>query len=255
MKLTSLYQEGSSLLHRLDPMTKIMYIGAALLMTVLLSSLEASLMIAVFSLLLLFSAGVLRKTLPLIGLSSMILVTTVVIQGLFFHANETLFFKIGPLDFYREGLVFALEICIRVLNILCAFAVLVLTSKPSDLVESLVRRGLSPRLGYVLLSVLQIIPQMMGTLQTITDAQRSRGLETEGRLTVRLKAFIPLLGPVVMNALNNTKERALALEVRGFNAKHPKTFLNEQRSSRWDLPAQIAMFFSLVFAGIWRWIL
>lgn len=254
MKIASLYQEGSSFLHQLDPMTKIIYIAAALLMTALLTSLKASLLVALFSLILLASAGVLRKTLPLIGLSAMILVTTVIIQGLFFHANKTLYLQIGPLAFYEEGLLFSMEICIRVLNILCAFAVLVLTSKPSDLVESLVRRGLSPRLGYVLLSVLQIIPQMMGTVQTISDAQRSRGLETEGKLSVRLRAFIPLLGPVVMNALNNTKERSLALEVRGFNAKHQKTFLNEQRRSKWDLPAQVTMLISLMAASVWRWL-
>ncbi|WDU84655.1 energy-coupling factor transporter transmembrane component T [Caloramator sp. Dgby_cultured_2] len=99
-----------------------------------------------------------------------------------------------------------------------------LTTKPSDLIENLVRRGLSPKLGYVLASVLQIIPQMLSTMDTILDAQRSRGLETEGKLIKRLKAFIPLIGPAVMNSLISTRERAMALEMRGFNSNIKKTF-------------------------------
>ena len=64
----------------------------------------------------------------------------------------------------------------------------------------------------------------MGTMHTITDAQRSRGMETEGNLLVRIKAFLPLISPVVMSALTATRERAIALEVRGFGVKGTKTW-------------------------------
>jgi hypothetical protein len=105
--------------------------------------------------------------------------------------------------------------CLQVLNMLGSFSLLVLTTKPNDLIESLVRRGLSARIGYVLSSVLQIIPQMAASMETIMDAQRSRGMEMEGKLLIRLKAFIPLIGPVVMSSLIGVKERAMALEVMG----------------------------------------
>ena len=45
--------------------------------------------------------------------------------------------------------------------------------------EDLERIGFSPKLGYVISSVFQIVPQMSGTMNTILDAQRSRGMETE----------------------------------------------------------------------------
>lgn len=53
---------------------------------------------------------------------------------------------------------------------------------------------------------------MSGTMNTIMDAQRSRGLETEGNLITRAKSFLPLISPVVMSSLINTRERAIALE-------------------------------------------
>lgn len=141
--------------------------------------------------------------------------------------NKTLLFKIGSLRFYQEGVSYGMILCLRALNILCAFAVLVLTTKPSDLIEDLVKRGLTPKLGYVLSAVLQIIPQLIATIGKISDSQRSRGMETEGSLNIRIKAFLPLLVPVVLCSLINVKEQSLALEVRGFNSRTKKSFLNE----------------------------
>ena len=98
----------------------------------------------------------------------------------------------------------------------------------------------------------QIVPQMMGTMSTITDAQRSRGMETEGNLLTRAKAFLPLISPVVMSALINTRERAVALEVRGFAAKQKKTYLADRTPHRGDKPITIALLALIVLAAGWR---
>jgi energy-coupling factor transport system permease protein len=195
---------------------------------------------------------VLRKVFPIVGFSIIVLLSVIIIQGLFNAENKTVFFHLGNIVFYEEGLSFASAICIRVISILCAFSILVLTTKPSDLIESLVRRGLSPKLGYVLGSVLQIIPEMMGTMETITDAQRSRGMETEGNLFVRIKAFIPLMGPLVMNSLVSTRERSMALEVRAFNSRAKKTFINEEQKTGLNKIIKILLFILLLTSILWR---
>ena len=53
---------------------------------------------------------------------------------------------------------------------LLSFAVFVLSTKPSELVDELEKRGFSPRFGYIVTSVFQIIPQMMGTMNTMHSA-------------------------------------------------------------------------------------
>ena len=204
------------------------------------------------SLVLLLIAKVFKKVIPLISFSLIILLSIIIIQGLFNADNKNTAFHIGSIIFYKEGLLFALEICIRVVNILCAFAILVLTTKPSDLIESLVRRGMSPKIGYILSSVLQIIPQMTATMQTIADAQRSRGMETEGKLSVRIKAFLPLIGPVIMNSLISTRERSMALEVRAFNSKVKKTYLNEEQSTGYNQTIKVVLVILLLIAVIVR---
>lgn len=252
MKALSLYQENDTIVHKIDPLSKILYIAVAIAVPIIIPTKTVAIACMLFSMAILALGKVFKKVIPLISFSMLILISIVIIQGLFRAGNKTPLFHIGSLVFYKEGLIYALGICLRVINILCSFAILVLTTKPSDLIETLVRKGLSPRIGYVLSSVLQIIPEMTSTMGTILDAQRSRGMETEGKLIVRIKAFFPLIGPVVMNSLISTRERSMALEVRAFNSKRKKTFLNEQYINKYNLLIKIVLMLFVILAVIWR---
>ena len=57
------------------------------------------------------------------------------------------------------------------------------------------------------------------------DAQRARGVETEGNLFIRAKAFIPIIIPLVVNAMLEVGERALTLESKAFSVKCKKTIM------------------------------
>lgn len=252
VKSISLYAERDTVIHDIDPITKIYYILFAVLIPIILPTFTITVICVAVSITLLSIARVLRNTLPVFGFVFLVLITVVIIQGLFKPENETALFHIGPFTMYKEGLLYAFMITLRVINIVGAFMILVLTTKPSDLVESLVRKGLSPRIGYVIISVFQIIPEMMSSMDTIMDAQRARGMETEGNLAVRVKAFLPLLGPVVLGSLINTKERAMALEVRGFNSEAPKTFLYEEKKYVHSKVIQFVMLLLTLGAIVWR---
>ena len=148
-----------------------------------------------------------------------IAVLLLLVQGFANPSNRTLAFGLGPIAFYQEGLLVAVLAALRITCLVTATFLLSFTTRPADLAEALMQRGLSPRFGYVIQSALQIIPQSLETADRIRDAQRARGLETEGPLPRRARAFIPLLLPLVLSALVATQERAMALEVRGFGLK------------------------------------
>ena len=84
------------------------------------------------------------------------------------------------------------------------------------------------------------------------DAQRSRGLETEGNLMVRMKAFLPLISPVVMSALTNTRERSIALEVRGFGRKQKKTWLSDRPKHKEDRVIRVILIVLILATVVWR---
>lgn len=252
MKSLSLYQENGTVLNKLHSDIKLLYAVAAILVPILISGFLSYACTIVISLILLACGRVLKKAAPVVSVSSVVLLTIVIIQGMFYSANSIEVFRIGPAVFYQEGLLYSLGIVLNVFNILLAICVLIFSTKPSDMIESFIERGFSPQIGYVFISIFQIIPQMAATMGTITDAQRSRGMEVEGSLMVRIKAFLPLISPVVMSSLADTKERAVALEVRGFNSKNKKVFLYEHKKTTLDKVLQILLFLAIIVTVIWR---
>lgn len=252
MKSISLYVDNGSWLCKVHPFTKLAYIATAISVPLLVGKLSFFAIFIALSLAVLASGRLLKRVVPLIAFSFTILITIFLIHGLFNQSNRNILFSIGPLHFYREGLLYALHIGCNVLNMLLSFAILVLSAKPSELVEELEKRGFSRRMGYIITSVFQIVPQMTGTMNTITDAQRSRGLETEGSLLTRAKAFLPLISPVVMSSLINTRERAVALEVRGFATKQKKTYLADRTPHRGDTPITVVLLAMIAAALLWR---
>jgi len=252
MKSISLYVDKDTYLTRLHPFAKMFYILAAVSAPLIGGALWIYGLFLAFSLCLLISGKIIRKVFHLIAFSFTIIITILLIHGLFNQENQKVLFHLGPLAFYQEGLLYAARIGLNIINMLLAFATFVLTTKPADLVETMEQAGFSPRFGYMISSVFQIIPQMMGTMNTIMDAQRSRGMETEGSLLVRARAFIPLISPVVSSSLINTRERAIALEVRGFDSKNKKTFLREHRLAGRDKAFMALMALLIGVSVVWR---
>ena len=252
MKSISLFVDKDTYLTRLHPFAKMLYIVAAISVPLITGTLWMFGVFIAVSLGLLISGKIIKKVFPLIAFSFTIIITVFLIHGLFNRENQNVLAALGPLKFYKEGLLYASRIGLNILNMLLAFAMFVLTTKPATLVDDLEQAGFSPRFGYMISSVFQIIPQMMGTMNTIMDAQRSRGMETEGSLFVRAKAFIPLISPVVSSSLINTGERAIALEVRGFDSKTKKTFLSDHKIKGRDRAFMVLMVLLIAGSIVWR---
>lgn len=255
MKNMTLYVKKDSIIHDADPLSKLLFVFISVAVTYILPNHLLIIGVLAFTLLLLIVGKVFKYIIPIIGLSLILILSIIIVQGFFHPDRSTLLFTIGSISIYKEGFSFALLLTLRALNMIGAFGILVLTTRPDDLVESLISKGMSPKIGYVLLSVLQIIPQMIAMTGKITDAQRSRGMETEGKLLTRIKSFIPLLSPVVLNSLNDTRERSIALEIRGFNSKSERTFLHESIHFKYGLALKILLVAILIAVIIWRVIL
>jgi len=224
----SLYVPADTWLHRLDPMTKLLMAAAGVALTFVLARIESGAVLWAIFFTVLGTGRVLRQAGSVFAGVGIIAATFLIVQGLVHPTHATPLIILGPVVFYKEGLLIGLRLALRLYNILSATLVLVLATNPADLTEALVRRGAPARLGYVIMSVLQIIPTMVAQSAAIADAQRSRGMETEGSLWVRVKAFLPLMGPLVTSSLIATEERALALEVRGFGSSARPTFLKPE---------------------------
>jgi len=164
-----------------------------------------------------------------------------IMQSLFYPGGHTVLFSFWVLAIKSEGVAFGYLTATRILVMVTAFLLLLLTTHPSTLMNDLSQRGAPSSITYIVTSTLQILPLMRVKAQTIIDAQRSRGLDTEGSFVKRVGALLPLVGPLVFGSLVDVEERAIAIEARAFNSPRPKTSLLEiidtpaERVLRWAI--------------------
>jgi energy-coupling factor transport system permease protein len=97
------------------------------------------------------------------------------------------------------------------------------TTLADDMLEALIARGASYRIAFVVLSAVQMVPRMQTRAGAILEAQQARGLSLEGSFIRRLRALVPLVGPVLLGSLVDVRERTFALEARGFGARPDRT--------------------------------
>jgi energy-coupling factor transport system permease protein len=171
-------------------------------------------------------AGVLPRLLRVGFLLALPLAISVLVVNLFFFpSGSTVLFRIGPITATAEGLVFAVETLVRLVAITGALALFYLTTPIGSLVVDLERRGVSPRLAFVISASVRSVPAILDRARDIADAQRARGLDTEGSPWRRLRGLVPLVGPVLLGSIGEVEERAMALESRGFSRPGRRSLL------------------------------
>jgi energy-coupling factor transport system permease protein len=116
---------------------------------------------------------------------------------------------------------------------------------PGRLVDGLSDAGVPFSLAFLLTATLQAVPRLRARAGQILAAQRCRGLRVRGSLWLRAKAVVPLVVPLVLSALAEVDERAIALEARGMGGATKRTPLNPPRNGaaervmRWGLIAGV----------------
>jgi len=244
----TLYLPRASGVHRLNPLTKLTLALVAVVAGATLETLPATIAVFAFGLVPLAAWG--RILRPFLRICVRVVwpfaVSLYPIQG-FFAEGTTILLTLGPFSLKAEGLRIATQLTARLLVGLGAATLLMLTTRPDVLMHSLVRHGLPAQVSYIVVAALQIIPGFQARAQAILDAQRSRGLETEGNLLRRLRALVPLVSPLILGSLMDLEERAIALEARAFTRRGPKTSLAEipdptwERALRWALLPLVAV--------------
>lgn len=249
---------GPTSWHRLNPLTKLTIAVVTSIQAVLLGGIVGPSMVLLLAVVLpAVRTGVGRQVIRTSLLLALPLAISASLVNLFFLPDApTTLFELGPFRATEEGARFALEIVIRVVAIAGALTLFYITTRTSDLVVDLERRGMSPRLTFVVGSAVTMVPQMVDRASAIAAAQRARGLDTEGSPWRRMRGVLPLVGPTIMGALNEVEERTLALEARGFTRPGRRTLLWSpsdppyERLVRWSLVLTIPVVV-IVRAGGW----
>ena len=237
---------GNSVIHRLDPRTKLIMLVAYIVALftakswisygVCLAFLTVSIAVSTISL-----KSIVRGMKPLV----MILVFTGVLN-LFFAGGETVLFKLGFLTLTMEGVVRAVLMVSRILMLITATFLLTYTTSPISLTDGLetlmkplkVIRVPVHELSMMMCIALRFIPTLIEETDKIMSAQKARGADFEnGKLMERVKALIPILVPLFISAFRRADELATAMECRCYQGGDGRTKMKLLRYQRNDLIA------------------
>jgi len=202
-------------------------------------------------------AGIARRLVRISLLLTLPIAISVILVSALTRPGETVLLVLGPFDVTLEGVDFAAQTLVRLFAISTAIGLFTLTTDPRAFVFDLERRGLSPRFAFVVAATIETVPAMASRAGVIAEAQRSRGLDTEGSLRARLRGVLPLVGPVLLSSLSEVEERSLALEVRAFGRPGRRHLLwwppdrPLEHAARWLLVAALAGLVAARVLGAW----
>ena len=240
------YFPGNSVVHRLDPRTKlimlVLYIVALFCAVSWVSYAVVFVFLAVtIALSKIPVKSIVRGMKPLV----VILVFTGVLN-LFFTAGDTVLVSFWVVTITLEGLVRAILMVARILMLISGTFLLTYTTSPISLTDGL-ESLLSPlkairlpvhELSMMMCIALRFIPTLIEETDKIMSAQKARGADFEtGSLLQRVKALVPILVPLFISAFRRADELATAMECRCYQGGDGRTKMKLLRFSYFDFVA------------------
>lgn len=176
-----------------------------------------------------------------------------------FSPGENVIFRLWGICVTNESIAAGLNIVSLVLAFSGAFILFMKTTPIDKLTYSLEKKGVSHVVSFVILSSFQTISDLGNSAKVIMESQKARGIETEGNLFMRAKAFIPVMGPLILNAISSTEEKSIAMDARAFSAPVEHTFLSELQKTPTSEKVMVIMldvlFVVLIVGRIVLWVL
>lgn len=251
------YIPGNSVVHRLDPRTKIIITLAYMILLFALNNFFGY----IFPVGFLILATVLSR-IPvrylLKGLKPLIFIITLTFILNSFMIKGRVIYELGPLDITYEGLSQGAFMAIRLILLITGTSLLTLTTSPISLTDG-IERLLSPfkkigvpahELAMMMTIALRFIPTLLEETDKIMKAQMARGADFEsGNLINRAKNLVPLLVPLFISAFRRADDLAMAMEARCYRGGENRTRLKELKMSYIDI-ATFAVFVFFAIGGI-----
>ncbi len=256
------YIEGHSILHRMDPRSKI--IGILFFMVSLFivnNSVGFGIIFVTAAGIIVLSQVPLRFYLKGLKPLLFIVVFTAIMQ-IFLTPGDYLW-QWRFLHISAEGIRLAGIMCTRLVLLVLITSVLTLTTTPvslTDAIESLLRPftkiGVpAHELAMMMTISLRFIPTLMEETDKIMKAQTARGADFEtGGLVKRARALLPILVPLFLSAIKRADELALAMEARCYHGSEGRTRLRELRFELLDAITLLIAVLLLVIAVLTRFL-
>lgn len=243
------YYPGDSVLHRLDPRTKLLGGLAMLVISLLARSFVALGAIAGFVALLYLLSGVpagraARSLAPLLAI-----VVVVSLLNLFTNQEGDVVVQLGFVSIFEGGVRAFAFLGLRMLLMMCAMSLVTMTTITLDLTHA-VERLLAPfgrmglpahELGMMLGIALRFMPQFATELQVTYRAQVSRGARVAAGPLGAVRMLSSVSIPLFTSIFRHAETLSAAMDARCYHGEQGRTRLHPLAYRRRDALAAAAL--------------
>lgn len=241
MSVMAEYIPGSSVLHRLNPLTKILWTFVVIAMSFMTARPEFILGVLLVNVAIAAACGIFRRILPTLRGLLIFALILILFQVFFVKEGQTLFYLVPPLKFGAitdVGAVMSLVMALRMMATVSTIPILMLTTPVPDIVVVMVEKLKVPfKYAFMFITALRFIPTFLGEMQQILQAQMSRGYRSDTRNPFKkILIVIPLAIPLLVSSVKKTERMAISMEARGFGAG-PRSSYRKIDMTRLDFAA------------------
>jgi energy-coupling factor transport system permease protein len=254
------FRKVSSVVHDLDPRVKFFFVCILFVMAIMFTNLIALTVLFFIPLPFVFLARVNRQWLRSLRGAAFLAVFIFATNFIFGYFYPTSFPQVsGSVDTFVEYFVIlerAAAMTLRFVVLIASFSVFFLTTSPDHLGLALQQSHIPYEFCFAFTTAVRFVPVLADEAQTIMDAQKARGLELErGNIFKRVRNYIPILIPLIVNAIRRSLELAEAMESRAWGASEKRTNLYKLKLKRADIILVMISVLMLVLAVyVWRYV-
>ena len=252
----------NTIIHRLDPRTKIILTIFAIALAFTATNFYSLGVVCAFTIIIIATTCVhLKYYLKTIKTILFFIILTAVLNCIYVK-GEPWFNVFGLFDVTYEGAAKAAFLIIRIIMLIMISMVLTFTTTPTELTDAIERLllpfkkiGLDTHSFAMMMTIaLRFIPTLLEEADKIMNAQKSRGSDMgTGGLIKKIKAVIPIIIPLLVSSFRRARELADAMECRCYTGGKGRTRMKTLSMSLRDILAFFVvaiMFGAVIFINI-----
>lgn len=248
------YYQADSVVHRMDPRTKIVGTIVYIVALFLANNCIGYLVSALF-LISMIKISKVPFRFMVRGMKSIVFLLLVTITFNLFLTPGTPLVTLWKLTITEEGLKQAVYMALRLAFLILGSSLMTLTTTPNNLTDGL-EKLLSPlkvirvpvhEVAMMMAIALRFIPILLDETDKIMKAQTARGADFEsGNLIKKAKSMVPLLVPLFISAFRRANDLAMAMEARCYRGGKYRTKMKPLKYHSRDLIAYLILVLMVV---------
>lgn len=249
------FYPGDTIIHRLDVRTKLFIFIVFLVLLFLYRNPLYNLGFAVISTWFIYHIGIptdkifkiLKPISPILILIALITSFSHSVSDFRLPLARRLIFEYGFIQFTSGGLLYGLTLVFRIYNMVMLSSVLTYSTPLDHFLQLMKKTRLPEGLSFVIITGIRFVPTMQKKVDMVLEAQKARGARFDkGGLLSKVKAYVPIMVPMLAQAIYMSENLAVAMLNRGYGSSAERTSLEEIYMRKSDYIAMFVFLLGLV---------